>query len=171
MAVDSYDPITGAPQFSDGGAPDIAVDPTEVAKYAAEVGNRIVRANLDALDAYPFKRAGLSGHALDTGADYIHDGSGWHLASSTRGGAFATARGFQYVNPAAGVTVPLPAGRFTVPPLVFATPWNASGVLVPLVTNITQASFFLRVYTLSGSASTANVSWRAEQATPTGLNG
>src|SRR5690606_34563722 len=45
--------------------------------------NRIVRANLDALDAYPFKRAGLSGHALDTGVDYLHNGSGWQQAGVT----------------------------------------------------------------------------------------
>lgn len=77
MAVDSYDPTTGYPIFVDTGAPDTGVDPTEVAKYAADVGNRIVRANLAALDAYVYKRAGLSGHALDTKVDYIHDGSGW----------------------------------------------------------------------------------------------
>lgn len=77
MAVDSYDPVTGRPIFSDTGAPDIGVDPTAVGAYAADVGNRIVRANLAALEAYPFKRAGLSGHALNTKTDYVHTGSGW----------------------------------------------------------------------------------------------
>jgi hypothetical protein len=77
VAVDSVDPITGAPQFSDAGAPDTGVDPTEVAKYAADVGNRIVRANLAALNAYTWKRAGLRGVALDTGIEYAHNGSGW----------------------------------------------------------------------------------------------
>lgn len=79
MAVDSYNPVTGAPQFSGSGAPDIAVDPTEVAKYAADVGNSIIRANFAALDAYGYKRAGLRGVALDTGFTYEHDGSGWLL--------------------------------------------------------------------------------------------
>ncbi len=77
MAVDSTDPTTGRPIFLDTGAPDIGVDPTEVGKYAADVGNRIVRADLAALEAYAHKRAGLSGHALDTGTDYDHTGTGW----------------------------------------------------------------------------------------------
>lgn len=77
MAVNSNDPTTGRPIFVDTDAPDIKVDPTEAAKYAADVGNRIVRANLAALDLYAYKRAGLSGHALDTGVDYLHDGTGW----------------------------------------------------------------------------------------------
>lgn len=78
MAVDDgYDSLTGYPKFKDGGAPDLAVDPTEVAKYAAEVGNRIVKADLAALGSYPYRRAGLMGHALNTKTDYIHDGAGW----------------------------------------------------------------------------------------------
>lgn len=77
MAVDGYDPITGAPQFSGGGAPDLAVDPTEVAKYAADVGNNIIRVNLAALEAYEYKRKGLAGFALDTGTPYLHNGTGW----------------------------------------------------------------------------------------------
>lgn len=77
MAVNSYDPTTGRPIFVDTDAPDIKVDPTEAAKYAADVGNRVVLANLAALDAYTYERAGLSGHALDTGVEYVHDGTGW----------------------------------------------------------------------------------------------
>ena len=79
MAVDSNDPTTGRPIFLDTGAPDTGVDPTAVGIYAAEVGNRIVKANLAELDAYPYKRAGLEGHALDTHFNYVHDGSGWVL--------------------------------------------------------------------------------------------
>lgn len=77
MAVDSYDPTTGRPIFSDSGAPDIGVDPTAVGIYAADVGNRIIRANLAALDAYQFKRAGLTGYALSEKQEYVCDGSGW----------------------------------------------------------------------------------------------
>lgn len=77
MAADSRDPITGAYIFSDTGAPDIGVDPTLVSAQANDVGTRIVRANLAALDAYAYKRAGLAGHALDTGREYVHDGTGW----------------------------------------------------------------------------------------------
>lgn len=77
MAVNSYDATTGRPIFLDSGAPDIAVDPTEVGKYAADVGNRVVRANLAALNSYTYRRAGLMGHALDTKTDYVHNGTGW----------------------------------------------------------------------------------------------
>lgn len=77
MAADSRDPVTGAYIFSDMGAPDIGVDPTLVSEQANDVGTRIIRANLAGLEAYPYKRAGLMGHALDTKKDYVHDGSGW----------------------------------------------------------------------------------------------
>lgn len=80
MAVDSRDPITGHPIFDPLKAPDTAVDPTEVAKYAAEVGNRIVRDNLAGLNAYPYARAGLWGDARDTGYQYRHNGTGWVLS-------------------------------------------------------------------------------------------
>lgn len=82
MAVDSYDPTTGRPIFSDSGAPDIGVDPTAVGIFAAEVGNRIVKADLAALNAYPYKRKGLRGHALDTSTEYEHNGTGWVLAGA-----------------------------------------------------------------------------------------
>jgi len=77
LAVDSYDPTTGRPIFLDTGAPDIGVDPTAVGIYAASVGNRVVRADLAALVAYPYKRQGLEGHALDTKIEYVYDGAGW----------------------------------------------------------------------------------------------
>lgn len=81
MAVNSYDPTTGRPIFVDTDAPDIKVDPTEAAKYAADVGTRIIRANLAALDAYGYKRKGLKGFALDTGYEYVHNGTAWVTAS------------------------------------------------------------------------------------------
>lgn len=77
MAVDSYDSTTGRPIFTDGGAPDIGVDPTAVGIYAADVGNKVLRANLAALGSYSYKRAGLRGDALDTGIEYRYSGSGW----------------------------------------------------------------------------------------------
>lgn len=85
MAVDTYDPTTGRPIFLDTGAPDIGVDPTAVGIYAADVGNRIVRANLADLNSYTYKRAGLMGHALDTEKDYIHNGTGWKETISDTG--------------------------------------------------------------------------------------
>jgi hypothetical protein len=83
MAVNSFDPVTGSPRFVDTDAPDIKVDPQKAAEYAADVGNRIMRANLAALDAYPYKRKGLRGKALDTMIEYEHTGSS-HVPVSAR---------------------------------------------------------------------------------------
>lgn len=77
MAANDYDPIDGSPLFLDSDAPDIKVDPRAVAIYAADVGNRIIRANLAELDDYDYARDGLAGIALDSGVEYRHDGSGW----------------------------------------------------------------------------------------------
>ncbi|WP_336647516.1 hypothetical protein [Microbacterium sp. MMO-10] len=77
MVANSNDSVTGRPIFDANGAADTAGDPNAVATYAAEVGNRIVKANKAALDAYAYKRAGLAGFALDTKTEYVHNGSGW----------------------------------------------------------------------------------------------
>lgn len=82
MAVNGYDSTDGSPLFSDSDAPDIKVDPRAVAIYAAEVGNRIVKANYAALDAYAYTRKGLRGHALDTSTEYEHNGTGWVMVQA-----------------------------------------------------------------------------------------
>lgn len=81
MAVNSYG-ADGHPIFVDTDAPDIKVDPTKVSEYAGDVGTRIIRANLAALDAYPYKRAGLLGYAADSDTEYRHNGTGWRVVSS-----------------------------------------------------------------------------------------
>lgn len=81
MAAESRDPITGSYIFSDMGAPDIGVDPTLVSAQANDVGTRIIRASLTELEAYPYKRDGLMGIALDSGTNYVHDGTGWGAVS------------------------------------------------------------------------------------------
>lgn len=85
MAVDSFSPTDGHPIFLDTGAPDLAVDPTKVAEYAADVGNRIIRADLATLNAYAYKRKGLRGVALDTLTEYLHDGTSWVAQSGDSG--------------------------------------------------------------------------------------
>lgn len=101
MAVNSYDATTGAPKFDDNDAPDIKVDPAAAAAYAADVGNRVMRANLAALNSYAYRRKGLAGVALDTNVDYKHDGTGWVQTGesaavdiSTFGAGFAALSGF-----------------------------------------------------------------------------
>lgn len=77
MASDDRDPVTGAYIFLDTGAPDTGVDPTLVSAQANDVGTRIIRANLAALEDYDYKREGLGGYAEDTNLDYVHNGTGW----------------------------------------------------------------------------------------------
>lgn len=81
MAANGSNPTTGAPRFLDTDAPDIKVDPQLAANYAADVGNRIVRADKAALDAYAYKREGLEGFAKDTDRTYWHNGVDWVLAA------------------------------------------------------------------------------------------
>lgn len=93
MAADSRDPITGAYIFSDTGAPDIGVDPTLVSAQANDVGTRIIRASLAELEAYEYKRKGLRGHALDTGTEFLYDGSGWAVLNRPFGAYTTTVTG------------------------------------------------------------------------------
>ncbi|WP_341945643.1 hypothetical protein [Microbacterium sp. LWH11-1.2] len=81
MASNDIDDFDGHPIFLAGYAPDLGVDETTAAEYAADVGNRIIRANLAELDDYEWNRAGLWGHALDTKSDYRHDGTGWKIVA------------------------------------------------------------------------------------------
>lgn len=82
MVADSRDPSTGSYIFLDSGAPDIGVDQTLVSEQANDVGTRIVRADLTALNAYPYARSGLLGYAVDTDTEYRHNGTGWKVVSS-----------------------------------------------------------------------------------------
>lgn len=134
MAVDSYDPTTGRPIFLDTGAPDTGVDPTAAGIYAADVGNRVVRANLAGLDAYPYKRSGLAGYALDTKFNYVHDGSGWVLRQPAKAVASGT---ITLTNTTGGGASPIfwsdlfdvtfPAGMFTIAPQVFVQTTGIAG--------------------------------------------
>lgn len=165
MAIDDRDTVTGSLIFLDTGAPDTGVDPTEVSKQANDVGTRIIRPNLTALEAYLYKRKGLAGLDESTMLPYVHDGSSWKPDR-----AFAETAGRSYVNATGGVTVTFPAGKFTFRPALVVTPYNATSVLVPHVTSLTKDSFHVRVYTLDGVATTANVSWTAVQRRTDGLN-
>lgn len=134
MAVDSYDATTGRPIFLDSGAPDIGVDPTAVGIYAAEVGNRIVKANLAALNSYAYKRAGLKGHALDTKFDYLYDGSGWVRVATVKavasGSVACPASGGSGVSPVFFsdlIDVTFPTGLFSSAPQVTVQTVGPSG--------------------------------------------
>lgn len=76
MAVNSNDPTTGHPIFSDSDAPDIKVDPTKVAEYAGKVGTRLIGTTAERT-AYTFAREGLRWYDTDLAGELVHDGSGW----------------------------------------------------------------------------------------------
>ncbi|MEV4737193.1 MULTISPECIES: hypothetical protein [unclassified Microbacterium] len=94
MAVDERDSVTGRPIFTDIGAPDTGVDPTEVGKYAAEVGNRIV-GTTTYLENYAYRRDGLAGFDVTRGCPVIYRGTkttgSWKREVSFR--TFGLARG------------------------------------------------------------------------------
>ena len=78
----------GAPQFADGDAPDVAVNPSEVARFAETVGTRRVGTTAE--------RLALSGKALFVGLlwgdttvneDYRYTSTGWQkITGLTRAG-------------------------------------------------------------------------------------
>lgn len=78
MAVNSYDATTGHPIFDDSDAPDIKVDPTKVAEYAAEVGTRLIGSTAERT-GYSYAREGLRWYDTDESAEFLYDGSGWKL--------------------------------------------------------------------------------------------
>lgn len=72
------------PHYSGTGAPSDAADLTEVADYAAAVGNRksgtaSQRSGLSGADLW----VGLEFYETDTGATYIYTASGWAVLSAT----------------------------------------------------------------------------------------
>lgn len=78
MTASSFDPTTGAPQFADGDAPDVAENANEVADFAASVGTRLIGTTAERTD-YDYGRVGLRWYDTDEDAEYLHDGSGWVL--------------------------------------------------------------------------------------------
>lgn len=109
-------------------------------------------------------------YETDTGVLWQRQADSWRIVGGADG-AFASAEGFAYIPSSAGLTVTLPAGRFSQVPLIFATPQAPGIVVVPHVTAITTTSFLLRLFTLAGASVTGNCAWEARQRTPTNVNG
>jgi hypothetical protein len=81
MASSSNDPTTGAPVFLDSDAPDPAVNPSEVATYAASVGTRLIGSTTER-NAYAYARAGLRWYDTTLGTEYRDDGTSWRAEFS-----------------------------------------------------------------------------------------
>lgn len=82
MASSSNDPTTGAPIYLDSDAPDPAVNPTQVAAFAASVGTRLIGTTAERT-AYAYAREGLAWYDTTLDALYMHNGSGWAVLLQT----------------------------------------------------------------------------------------
>lgn len=96
MAYSSLDPTTGAPEFADADAPDPAVNPSQVAAFAAQVGTRLIGTTAERT-AYAYAREGLAWFDTTLEQPFVHNGSGWvfgdgssDAAAVTLGSGFAT---------------------------------------------------------------------------------
>jgi hypothetical protein len=76
MAYSSLDPVTGSPVFLDSDAPDPAVNPSQVAAYAGQVGTRLIGTTAERT-AYSYDREGLEWFDTTTKTLYVNNGSGW----------------------------------------------------------------------------------------------
>lgn len=76
MASSSRNPVSGAPIFRDEDAPDPAVNPTEVAEYAATVGNRGVGTTAQR-NAWPYMKEGFAWGDTTNGNEYVVRNGAW----------------------------------------------------------------------------------------------
>lgn len=76
MAASDYDDTTGHPIFADGDAPDVAVNATQVAEYAGQVGTRLIGTTAERT-AYDFTRKGLRWFDTTLNTEFVYTGSAW----------------------------------------------------------------------------------------------
>jgi len=125
--------------------------------------------------------AGASAFVSGTGAPYVWGGTLWKII-----GAFATASGTATTTAIAGSggstpvfwggeePVTFPVGRFTLPPIVQATPYNIGAAILPgvQVSDVTITGFkyrLMRIGAVPGAG--LKVNWSATQATSTSAEG
>lgn len=94
MAVNSYDATDGHPIFVDSDEPDVKLDPTKAAEYAAKAGTRAIGTTAQRTSppsGWPVAREGLRWRDTTNGVEYEHDGSGWNAVGGVCGIAVASA--------------------------------------------------------------------------------
>jgi len=119
--------------------------------------------------AAPGLRKGITWFTTDTNLMYMYNGTAW-VFWQRNAAPFAQAAGSVAVPANAWATVTLPAGRFTVPPLVLVQMFSGSGGDIgasAMVTNITATQFIARKSNSTGGT----VYWHAIQMTPTAAAG
>lgn len=117
MASSSLGP-DGEPEFADGDAPDVAVNPSEVAKYAAKRGTRPIGTTAQR-NAYAYPKYGLQWFDTTLGREFIFLTEGWTRSSYARGGIVET-------NIASNGSTSIPHGLGAVPDFVTITPASHS---------------------------------------------
>lgn len=186
MAASSFNATTGAPEYADADAPDVAVNPTEVAAFAATVGTRLIGDNA-AMIAYGYAREGLLWWDTDNDSEYRHNGTTWQLVyaadssvSPTLGSgwtvsanvlkrrsgiAFLDFNASRSANAAVGaVVVSIPAGYRASSPNIYAQAWGLAGA------NNTIQSFYdvgahqikINQAVASGQAIALSMCWRID---------
>lgn len=165
MAVNAKDPITGYPIFYDSEGVELGVDQTAIAKFASEVGTRLIGTTAQR-DAYPYAREGLKWYNTTTKSEDIHTGTGWR----STGVPYAMASGSGSNATGGTATITFPVGRFTVPP-------NLSGstignlVRVFHIISVTKDQAVVGGFDFGGNAIAASWHWTAVQMTPTAAAG
>jgi hypothetical protein len=150
---------------------------TQTAAFTAGAGAKVAFRTKTALDLWTTAAARQSAVVLADGVRYEFTGSTWELSDR---GIFASARGKATSTAIAGAggsapvywggyePVTFPAGRFTQPPIVVASPGFASGsVLIGVaVSSVTTTGFEYRLLRVGASPSSGSeVYWVAEQTT------
>ena len=155
------------PYFAANGAPEIDVDPGLVADYAAKVGNRRVgtTAERNAAAGKDLWESLIWGDTSD-GNEYKRTGSAWIRQSAPV--AMAAGRS-QIVTPAgsgSSVTVNLPAGSFSVPPIITVSMGADSEYMSNRVLSVwskTATSFVVGLSNSGAADATVDFEWIAVQ--------
>lgn len=153
-----------------GGAPSV----TWKAPYAVAPGGITPVRNATELAALPQGSAESPAYAdqADTGVLFRSVGSGW-IALPRYSGPFAEAAGTGAVTmtgASGAFTFSLPAGRFTVPPLVWVTPANR-GLGTLINADATSATTIAANYYNGAAGTVLPYRWRAVQMTATTAEG
>jgi hypothetical protein len=155
------------PQFADGDAPDVALNPSQVADYAAKVGNRRVGTTAERVAATGKDVwEGLVWGDTTLGVDFRYKSGAWLQLSP----AFAMAAGAGSNANGAYATVNFPAGRFTQIPLVTATT-NGAQPATMNIGSISTTSMTIAGFNASNVAVACSWHWHAVQMTPTAAAG
>jgi len=134
-------------------------------------------ANTAARNAQAGMAAGDVGYQIDDGTNWQYSGTAWLIVASPGdpGIPFAQAAGVVTI-PAAQTTITLPAGRFTVAPVITAAGASSSAVTIVRIRSTTTTSFEAAAYNVyagdaGGGLYGESIAWSAIQMTSGSASG